>query len=175
MRGSPIRKSSDQRSVDSSPRLIAASYVLHRLLVPRHPPYALNNLATQKPHPSDARKDIDERAYKNSYVQSQKMLASTVQFSTYDQTPVTRPRQTRALPQETRRYEMQTGPDTRATSTTGDPPDRVRSLRTQQRAYEPVHPRHRVPRPLARAVLAATRKAGRTGQRSTLEHHPRNP
>ena len=51
MRGSPIRKSSDQRSVDSSPRLIAASYVLHRLLVPRHPPCALNNLATQKPHP----------------------------------------------------------------------------------------------------------------------------
>ncbi len=50
MRGSPIRKSSDQRSVDSSPRLIAASYVLHRLLVPRHPPCALNNLATQKSH-----------------------------------------------------------------------------------------------------------------------------
>src|SRR3954466_1394487 len=36
--------------------LIAASYVLHRLLVPRHPPCALTNLAT-------------------------KMLASTVQFS----------------------------------------------------------------------------------------------
>src|SRR3978361_665222 len=48
VRGSPIRKSSDQRSVDSSPRLIAASYVLHRLLVPRHPPCALKNLATQK-------------------------------------------------------------------------------------------------------------------------------
>src|SRR3954463_16746720 len=48
VRGSPIRTSSDQRSVDSSPRLIAASYVLHRLLVPRHPPCALNNLATQK-------------------------------------------------------------------------------------------------------------------------------
>jgi hypothetical protein len=52
VRGSPIRKSSDQRSVDSSPRLIAASYVLHRLLVPRHPPCALNNLATQKHRPS---------------------------------------------------------------------------------------------------------------------------
>jgi hypothetical protein len=52
VRGSPIRKSSDQRSVDSSPRLIAASYVLHRLLVPRHPPCALKNLATQKSHPS---------------------------------------------------------------------------------------------------------------------------
>src|SRR3954465_2960192 len=58
VRGSPIRTSSDQRSVDSSPRLIAASYVLHRLLVPRHPPCALTNLAT-------------------------KMLASTVQFSSY--------------------------------------------------------------------------------------------
>ncbi len=44
MLGSPIRKSSDQSSVDSSPRLIAASYVLHRLLVPRHPPCALINL-----------------------------------------------------------------------------------------------------------------------------------
>ena len=47
MRGSPIRTSSDQRSVGSSPRLIAASYVLHRLLVPRHPPCALINLATK--------------------------------------------------------------------------------------------------------------------------------
>src|SRR3954467_2875514 len=54
--GFPIRKSSDHSSVGSSPRLIAASYVLHRLLVPRHPPCALTNLAT-------------------------KMLASTVQFS----------------------------------------------------------------------------------------------
>src|SRR3954468_7986695 len=54
--GFPIRKSSDQSSVDRSPRLIAASYVLHRLLKPRHPPCALNNLTT-------------------------KMLASTLQFS----------------------------------------------------------------------------------------------
>jgi hypothetical protein len=50
------------------------------------------------------------RAYKNSANQSQKMLASTVQFSTYDQTPATRPHRTRALPQKTQRYEMQTGP-----------------------------------------------------------------
>src|SRR5215470_8658270 len=54
--GFPIRTSSDLSSVGSSPRLIAASHVLHRLLVPRHPPCALTNLAT-------------------------KMLASTVQFS----------------------------------------------------------------------------------------------
>jgi hypothetical protein len=43
-----------------------ASYVLHRLLVPRHPPFALDNLTTKN-----------------------KMLASTVQFSTNDQ-PTTR-------------------------------------------------------------------------------------
>jgi hypothetical protein len=56
MPGFPIRTPSDLSSVDSSPRLIAASYVLHRLLMPRHPPCALKNLST-------------------------KMLASTVQFS----------------------------------------------------------------------------------------------
>ena len=44
MLGFPIRTPSDHSSVDSSPRLIAAYHVLHRLLVPRHPPYALNYL-----------------------------------------------------------------------------------------------------------------------------------
>src|ERR1041384_3193460 len=55
--GFPIRTPWDHSSVDSSPRPNAASHVLHRLLVPRHPPSALSNLTT-------------------------KMLASTVQFST---------------------------------------------------------------------------------------------
>ncbi len=39
--GFPIRKSRDQRLVSISPGLIAAAHVLHRLLVPRHPPCAL--------------------------------------------------------------------------------------------------------------------------------------
>jgi hypothetical protein len=39
--GFPIRKSPDHRMVSSSPRLIAAAHVLHRLLAPRHPPCAL--------------------------------------------------------------------------------------------------------------------------------------
>ena len=43
--GFPIRKSPDRSLVADSPGLIAGSYVLHRLLVPRHPPCALNNLA----------------------------------------------------------------------------------------------------------------------------------
>src|SRR3954467_1239311 len=60
VRGSPTRKSSDQRSVGSSPRLIAASYVLHRLLVPRHPPCALNNLTTHNTHTHPREKPMDQ-------------------------------------------------------------------------------------------------------------------
>ena len=40
-RGFPIRKSPDQSLLSSSPKHIAACHVLHRLLVPRHPPNAL--------------------------------------------------------------------------------------------------------------------------------------
>ncbi len=39
--GFPIRKSRDQRSVSTSPGLIAAAHVLLRLSAPRHPPCAL--------------------------------------------------------------------------------------------------------------------------------------
>src|SRR5215210_6894250 len=39
--GFPIRASADQSLFSSSPRLIAAVHALLRLLVPRHPPYAL--------------------------------------------------------------------------------------------------------------------------------------
>src|SRR5437667_10555449 len=70
--GFPIRTPWDHSSVDSSPRPIAASHVLHRLLVPRHPPCALSNLTT-------------------------KMLASTVQFSTNTTTNPTPPRQPRDI------------------------------------------------------------------------------
>src|SRR5215469_15024189 len=51
--GSPIRKPPDPSLVTDSPGLIAGSYVLHRLLLPRHPPGALTNLAT--PEKTDAR------------------------------------------------------------------------------------------------------------------------
>ena len=50
--GFPIRKSSNHSLVIDYPRLIADSYVLHRFLVPRHPPCALKNLTQQR---SDAR------------------------------------------------------------------------------------------------------------------------
>src|SRR3954447_22325339 len=41
-----MRKPPDQSLVDDSPGTIVASHVLHRFLVPRHPPCALKNLAT---------------------------------------------------------------------------------------------------------------------------------
>ena len=41
--GFPIRKSSDQSLIDSSPKLMAVFRLLHRLLMPRHPPNALFN------------------------------------------------------------------------------------------------------------------------------------
>ena len=61
--GFPIRTSSDQRPVIGSPRLIADSHVLHRLLVPRHPPCALTTntppirrCATRKTHTKQHKK-----------------------------------------------------------------------------------------------------------------------
>ena len=42
--GCPIRKSPDQSPLSGSPKLNAASHVLHRLLAPRHSPYALSSL-----------------------------------------------------------------------------------------------------------------------------------
>ena len=93
MPGFPIRTPSDLSSVDSSPRLIAASYVLHRLLMPRHPPCALNNLTT-------------------------KMLASTVQFSNnHPKQPPLKQRtsQTRELSFKNLRYDTEVTRGTKKT------------------------------------------------------------
>jgi hypothetical protein len=47
-RGFPIRKSSDHSSFINSPRLIADYDVLLRLQMPRHPPFALQNLKSHE-------------------------------------------------------------------------------------------------------------------------------
>ena len=47
--GFPIRKSPGQRLFSTSPGLIAAVHVLHRLLAPRHPPLALSILILRTP------------------------------------------------------------------------------------------------------------------------------
>ena len=46
--GFPIRISPDQCLFSGSPKLFAAYHVLHRLLMPGHPPYALISLTIKK-------------------------------------------------------------------------------------------------------------------------------
>ena len=82
--GFPIRTSSDQRFVGNSPRHNAASHVLHRLSMPRHPPYARN-----KTHGHTNNQGI------NTKTQKRKILASTIQFS-HNTTP-TQPTTTKRL------------------------------------------------------------------------------
>ncbi len=43
--GFPIRRSAGQRLLATSPQLIAGCYVLHRLLMSRHPPYTLTRFS----------------------------------------------------------------------------------------------------------------------------------
>jgi hypothetical protein len=45
--GFPIRRSPDITPVCGSPELIAACHVLHRLILPRHPPCALSSLTIE--------------------------------------------------------------------------------------------------------------------------------
>ena len=97
--GFPIRKSTDQSSFTSSPWLIAGYNVLHRLLMPRHPPIALSSLS---PNQNDQQQKI--------YL---KMLASTIQFSNNN------PNQTKHPPKDERpaRPGQQRNPNTPHTKT----------------------------------------------------------
>ncbi len=68
--GFPIRKSADHRLFSASPRLIAAVHVLHRLLVPRHPPCALNILTVIKIFDSSAHSLVHDRRIVNALLRS---------------------------------------------------------------------------------------------------------
>src|SRR3954454_20408521 len=115
-------------SVACSSRLIAGSYVLHRLLVPRHPPCALKNLTTDT-----------------------KMLASTMQFSSYGREPPPHPapthdtRHPKAPSDHGGRFDRGDGPQKKHAHHTRS----ARSLRTQQRARPAPHPARSIPHPKA--------------------------
>ena len=68
--GFPIRKSADHRLFSASPRLIAAVHVLHRLLVPRHPPCALNILTVIKIFEPPAHSLVHDRRIVNALLRS---------------------------------------------------------------------------------------------------------
>ncbi len=128
-RGFPIRTSSDHSSVASSSRLIAGSYVLHRLLVPRHPPCALKNLTTNK--------------------RCSRPLYSSQTTDGPGPTPHAHPHHTRAHARHaTRTVRGRPHPHTKDNHHTpthhphhaGRQATRTGSLRTQQRATRPNHP-----------------------------------
>jgi hypothetical protein len=182
VRGSPIRTSSDQRSVGSSPRLIAASYVLHRLLVPRHPPCALNNLATQLQHTPHTLRAIPAYTYAESHRSAARACnqrrCSRPLCSSQRPTGHRPHRPAQPHPPATTGdattgwYEDPNGPDM---SSRPPPPAcnraRVRSLRTQQRAYGPgPRPTTTFPTPVG-AVLAAARRC----RPNWSAFHPRAP
>ena len=76
MPGPPIRKPSDHSPPAGSPRNIAGHHVLHRPLMPRHPPNAQKN--KQQQHTT--KQTLPQKTYS-------KMLASTIQFTTNPPTP----------------------------------------------------------------------------------------
>jgi hypothetical protein len=145
--GFPIRTPWDHSSVDSSPRPIAASHVLHRLLVPRHPPCALSNLTTNHtttpPQPAQA-----SQSNGRSQAITKKMLASTVQFSTNTQPP---PHHRNTLTQPGCSYtdRQQSSPKTQTPPTPENPgkPVHVCFFRTQQGVH-----RHHQPHPADRSL-----------------------
>jgi hypothetical protein len=136
--------------VANSPGLIAGSNVLHRLLVPRHPPIALSSLSQQQ----------------NKQNRYKEMLASTIQFSKYGQKPA------RTTTYQGEHPSQGNNPPRTNTHTNGlvkagpsHPPNRstgrtvtleetvqllikeqARSLRTQQRASTTPHNLTHVPR-----------------------------
>jgi hypothetical protein len=145
--GYPIRTPWDHSSVDSSPRPIAASHVLHRLLVPRHPPSALDNLTT-------------------------KMLASTMHISTNNQPQPHRHTTTTPTPPPGGRRRAvcdQSSDHTRnnnpTTHTHRRGPDGC-SLRTQQGADTPASPPTSHPQPPPPGAAGARCPTNRPGRRS---------
>jgi hypothetical protein len=85
--GYPIRTPSDHSSVDNSPRTIAASHVLHRLLMPRHPPCALQHFTTQHINNPQPATQPNRARPQTTKTRHNKMLASTMQHSTHHHTP----------------------------------------------------------------------------------------
>ena len=157
-RGFPIRTPWDHSPVIDSPRLIADSYVLLRLLMPRHPPCALKNLTTKdqgviferttetttitpKGNSDRSRFIFLEIA---SYKRCSRPLCSS-QTTTPYHTPHTSPHK-RDQPHDRRSQE------TRNTSPGKEKPSRSCCLRTQQCAkhYPTIHTSERSRTPIPR-------------------------
>jgi hypothetical protein len=139
--GFPIRKPPDHSLAAGSPGHIAGSSVLHRLLVPRHPPCALKNLAQQNMH---YKQQLRRTPPPRGRIQDRcsRPLCSS------QETP-------RASPRPPAR-----GNQDRPAREKPPPPDGgAGSLRTQQRAQPHPPPGARVPRPDQLGRTTRTRTA----------------
>src|SRR5512138_552700 len=87
--GFPHSDISGSKPVSGSPKLFAAYHVLHRLSLPRHPPYALSSLTIKKLlnqsiyypcalHKITSNEMISCCAYYKSYMQLSKNIESQV-------------------------------------------------------------------------------------------------
>ena len=94
MPGPPIRKPSDHSPPAGSPRNIAGHHVLHRPLMPRHPPNAQKNKQQTRQN-TQTTKPACHNHRNNTVI----MLASTIQFTTNPPTPTTPPHNSEAEPQ----------------------------------------------------------------------------
>src|SRR5699024_8082047 len=82
--GFPIRTPSDQRSIGNSPRPIVALHVLHRLIVPRHPPCALiSNKSNTKTHTKNM--NTTNGAHASGEQQNHKKLDTRVHYTVLKQ------------------------------------------------------------------------------------------
>ena len=109
------------------------------------------------------RKGDAVRAYKNSR-QKQESKDARVHCAVLNVRPdTTHTSPPNPQPRRAWRYEKQDGPDTR---------QRLPALSGPNSVPTTIHPPPPRSTPDKRAVLGAAAAAGRTGQRSTLEHHP---
>ena len=153
MPGFPIRKPPDHSLAAGSPGHIAGSSVLHRLLVPRHPPCALKNLAQLLMHYTQQLRRAPPQRGRAQDRCSRPLCSS-------QETP-------RASPPP--RPPGRGGNGQAAGPREETPPAGAGSLRTQQRA-QPHPPREPAFRP-RRAVLTRSRAQARlNSQRSTGKH-----
>src|SRR5207248_7318110 len=74
--GFPIRISTDQSLVDSSPWLFAATHVLHRHLAPRHPPLALHSLKSHSPRVFERAENSFEHQGQNALLDARARYAA---------------------------------------------------------------------------------------------------
>ena len=124
MPGPPIRKPSDHSPPAGSPRNIAGHHVLHRPLMPRHPPNAQKN--KQQRHTNKTRNTLSQKSYS-------KMLASTIQFTTNPPTPTHNPQQQTRSPRQVRQP-GRTAPEPRQHATPTPRRDTHHHQTRQQRA-----------------------------------------